>query len=94
MKSFSFVDRSNEQQKDDFLEEIKLMKEVGQHKNIVSMLGCVTRGDTLCLVVEFMPYGDLLHYLRGRRSKVLFLCQPLKFLYAIDNGYELESCLF
>ena len=74
-----FTDQSNEQQKDDFLEEIKLMKEVGQHKNIVSMLGCVTRGDTLCLVVEFMPYGDLLHYLRGRRSKVYVPMSKGKF---------------
>ena len=52
------------------MDEIKLMKEVGQHKNVVSMLGCVTINEPLCLVVEYMPGGDLLHYLRERRSKV------------------------
>ena len=52
------------------MDEIKLMKEVGQHKHVVSMLGCVTINEPLCLVVEYMPHSDLLHYLRKQRSKV------------------------
>ena len=64
------ADNFTAQHKSDFLEEINLMKTVGHHKNIVNMLGCVTRGPTLCLVVEYMPNGDLLNYLRGRRSQV------------------------
>jgi len=64
-------DNFTAQHKSDFLEEINLMKTVGHHKNIVNMLGCVTRGPTLCLVVEYMPNGDLLNFLRGRRSQIL-----------------------
>eukprot|EP00795_Rhopilema_esculentum_P002628 gene2628-823_t len=77
-------DGYNQQQKFEFLEEIKLMKDVGQHKNIVNMLGCVTLGSPLCLVLEYMPHGDLLHYLRRSRTEILdqnaysnhLLCMP------------------
>ena len=54
----------------EFLEEIQLMKAVGSHKNIVNMVGCCTIGDPIFLLTEYVPYGDLLHYLRKRRGKV------------------------
>ncbi|XP_048586474.1 uncharacterized protein LOC116615087 isoform X2 [Nematostella vectensis] len=54
----------------DFLKEIQLMKEVGSHRNIVNMLGCCTLTEPMFLIVEYLPYGDLLHYLRKRRGKI------------------------
>eukprot|EP00794_Sanderia_malayensis_P020181 gene20181-22156_t len=88
-------DGSSQLERSEFLEEIKLMKEVGQHKNIVSMLACVTKSIPLCLVVEFMPFGDLLHYLRGRRSKVLSNSapNPNDTLYAVKyvNDKDLNN---
>ncbi|KAK3093185.1 hypothetical protein FSP39_012370 [Pinctada imbricata] len=54
--------------KEDFLREIRLMKEIGYHKNIVSMLGCCTLQDPVCLIVEHLPHGDLLTYLRNIRQ--------------------------
>uniref|UniRef100_A0A914EC35 Protein kinase domain-containing protein n=1 Tax=Acrobeloides nanus TaxID=290746 RepID=A0A914EC35_9BILA len=42
------------------------MKWIGYNENIVNMLGCITIGDPLCLVLEFMPI-DLMQYLRNRR---------------------------
>lgn len=54
----------------DFKEEISLMKEIGFHRNIVNLIGCSTVNNPLCLVVEFMEHGDLLHYLRKRRTKL------------------------
>ena len=57
-------------QRREFLEEIQLMKAVGTHKNIVNMLGCCTVEEPMFLLVEYIPYGDLLHYLRKRRGKV------------------------
>ena len=71
MISFYLADFADEQQRGEFLDEIELMKQVGQHKNIVSIIGCVTKDSPLCLIVEFMPGKDLLHYLRDRRSKVI-----------------------
>ena len=65
-----FLAFATDRQKDDFLEEIRLMKEVGQHKHIISLIGCVTISEPLCLIVEHMEHGDLLNFLRSRRSQV------------------------
>ena len=59
-------------QRREFLQEIQLMKTVGSHKNIVNMLGCCTLQEPMFLLVEYIPYGDLLHYLRKRRRKVKY----------------------
>ena len=61
---------SDSDQRREFLEEIQLMKAVGSHKNIVNMVGCCTVEEPMFLLVEYVPYGDLLHYLRKRRGKV------------------------
>ncbi|XP_032232629.2 uncharacterized protein LOC5507990 [Nematostella vectensis] len=63
-------DMADEDQRSEFLKEIQLMKDVGSHRNIVNMLGCCTLTEPMFLIVEYLPYGDLLHYLRKRRGKV------------------------
>ncbi|XP_078362132.1 uncharacterized protein LOC144646418 [Oculina patagonica] len=57
-------------QKKDFLDEINLMKTVGSHKNIVSLIGCCIKSSPNFLIVEFASQGDLLSYLRARRKKI------------------------
>ncbi|XP_047133488.1 insulin receptor isoform X2 [Hydra vulgaris] len=69
---------ANQSEINDFREEINLMKRIGYHKNIVNIIGCSTIKKPLCLIVEFMENGDLLHYLRNKRSKV---CLP-----KVDSG--------
>jgi serine/threonine protein kinase len=54
----------------DFLDEIEMMKQIGKHLNVVSMLGCVTQGGPLCLITEYCRYGNLKLYLRSIRDKV------------------------
>ena len=66
----------------DFLEEIQLMKAVGSHKNIVNMVGCCTVEEPMFLLVEYAPYGDLLHYLRKHR-KTVFVYSYLSFEEAL-----------
>ncbi|XP_031561073.1 uncharacterized protein LOC116297063 isoform X2 [Actinia tenebrosa] len=61
-------DSSDDDQRKDFLKEIQLMKDVGSHRNIVNMIGCGTIMDPMFLIVEYLPNGDLLHYLRKRRG--------------------------
>ncbi|XP_020898230.1 receptor-type tyrosine-protein kinase FLT3, partial [Exaiptasia diaphana] len=62
-------DMADAEQTREFLKEIQLMKDVGSHRNIVNMLGCGTLSDPMFLIVEYLPNGDLLHYLRKRRGK-------------------------
>ncbi|XP_078381578.1 fibroblast growth factor receptor 2-like [Oculina patagonica] len=57
-------------QKNDFLDEINLMKAVGSHKNIVSLIACCIRSTPNFLIVEFASQGDLLSYMRARRKKI------------------------
>ena len=76
---FVIIDRPSEEELDDFREEIEMMKTIGYHKNIVNLVGCNTKREPLCLVVEFMRYGDLLNYLRQRRSKVSINTMSLNF---------------
>ncbi len=62
--------RGSERQ--DFFSEIETMKKVseGYNPHVVGMLGCVTLQEPLCLVIEFVRYGDLLSYLRTNRKVV------------------------
>ncbi|XP_046661516.1 tyrosine-protein kinase receptor torso isoform X2 [Homalodisca vitripennis] len=52
-----------------FQKEIALMKTVGRHRNIVSLIGCCTQSCRLQLVVEFCALGDLQSYLRQEWKK-------------------------
>uniref|UniRef100_A0AC34QZU9 Protein kinase domain-containing protein n=1 Tax=Panagrolaimus sp. JU765 TaxID=591449 RepID=A0AC34QZU9_9BILA len=54
--------------KKEFMNEIELMKLIGYHENIVNMLGCVTVGHPLCLVLEFCPFRDLHQYVKARKK--------------------------
>ena len=56
-----------------FIREIELMKEVGTHPNILSMLGFWTQSPPIMLIMEYVPNGDLLQWLRKRRQQVSVL---------------------
>ena len=68
---FALLDGATEEQMQDFLEEILLMKQIGYHLNILNLLACCTMTSPMFLVVEFAKNGDLLHYLRKRRDQVI-----------------------
>ena len=61
------LEYAEDSHKEDFMKEIALMKSIGKHANIVSIMGCVTLSEPVCLIVENVPHGDLLHYLRRHR---------------------------
>ena len=60
-------------ERQDFLSEIETMKKVTECHNphVVSMIGCVTTQEPLCLLTEFVQYGDLLSYLRTNNRLVI-----------------------
>lgn len=70
--NFPFVATASGKEKADFLSEIDMMKKIaeGYNPHIVNMVGCVTLQEPLCLITEFVPFGDLLSFLRSNRKKV------------------------
>ncbi|XP_068720655.1 fibroblast growth factor receptor 3-like [Montipora capricornis] len=52
----------------DLASELKILIHLGQHKNIVNLLGACTRGKRLMVIMEFAPRGSLLSFLRGKRE--------------------------
>ena len=69
--AFSPDTASNKERKD-FWMEIERMKKISEgHCNlVVNMVGCVTIKEPICLIMEFVPHGNLLKYLRNQRKKV------------------------
>jgi len=67
-----FIVSAKGSERRDFLREIDMMKKVseGQNPHVVSLIGCVTIQEPLCLITEYMKYGDLLMYLRTNRKLV------------------------
>ena len=52
----------------DLASELKILIHLGQHKNIINLLGACTRGKRLMVIMEFAPHGSLLSFLRGKRD--------------------------
>ena len=90
--------RGNERQ--DFLSEIETMKKVAESQNphVVCLVGCVTIQEPLCLITEFVKYGDLLSYLRTNRrmvqklSLLRYCCNSLMLVVQFTGcSYEADS---
>ena len=64
------LDDPSKTQKEEFMFEIEQMKLLGSHKNVVSMVGCCTIQEKMFLVIEYVPCGDLLTWLRRKRKTV------------------------
>ena len=64
------IDDPTTEQREEFLHEIRQMKRLGAHPKIVSLVGCCTLQESMFLVIEYVPFGDLLQWLRQRRRSV------------------------
>ena len=65
-----FLENAGEEEKRQFLQEIDLMKDVGSHPNILSIFGFWVRSEPIMLIMEYVPHGDLLQWLRNKRQQV------------------------
>ena len=74
----SVKDGASEEEKRQFLDEIELMKEVGKHQNVLSFLGCWTTTKPFLLIMEYVSHGDLLRWLRRKRSQVFQMKNKIK----------------
>ncbi|KAL9964757.1 hypothetical protein ACROYT_G028438 [Oculina patagonica] len=52
----------------DLLSELELMKKLTPHPFVIKLMGCVTETEPLLVLIEYVPYGDLLGYLRKSRG--------------------------
>uniref|UniRef100_A0A914R8Y8 Protein kinase domain-containing protein n=1 Tax=Panagrolaimus davidi TaxID=227884 RepID=A0A914R8Y8_9BILA len=79
-----------------YTNELSEMKQINGHKNIVKMIGCITVGDRICLVLEFCPYRDLLQYSKTKQTELLTFLETaeniekefLIFGWQISNGMQ------
>ncbi|XP_059179578.1 fibroblast growth factor receptor 4-like isoform X2 [Physella acuta] len=53
--------------KEDLVAEIHLMKRIGNHPNIVCLIGACTMSEPIALVMEYVPYGNLQNFLKKCR---------------------------
>lgn len=66
--SFSLSEGATEAEYKDLASELKILIHLGQHKNIINLLGACTRGKRLMVIMEFAPHGSLLSFLRAKRD--------------------------
>ena len=67
---FKSVDNPTDEEREDFFEEMSIMKKLGSNPNVLGIFGCCTKATPRCIVMEYMENGDLLHFLREKRKKV------------------------
>lgn len=85
------------EEKLDFLSEAEAMKRF-DHKNVVRLLGVITKSEPVCTVMEFMLFGDLKSFLVARRhlaggeevSAVRLTCMALDAARALSYLAQLR----
>ena len=70
---FQSSERYTEERKNQFLQEIEFMKQIGSHRSVLSMLGYWDKSEPIMLILEYVPHGDLLQWLRSKRQLVGFV---------------------
>ncbi|XP_066025292.1 proto-oncogene tyrosine-protein kinase receptor Ret [Pocillopora verrucosa] len=61
-------ENASESERKDLLSELELMKQLKPHPYVIKLLGCVTKSEPLLVLIEYVPFGDLLGYLRKSRG--------------------------
>ena len=67
-------ERAGEEGQEQFVREISFMQRVGTHRNVLSMIGYWDRSEPIMLILEYVPHGDLLQWLRKKRQQVKIFC--------------------
>ncbi|CAG9786578.1 unnamed protein product [Diatraea saccharalis] len=63
------TENASEEEMQDFLGEIVMLKHVGSHKHVIRLIACCTKQAPLIALLEHAPRGDLLTLLRAARGK-------------------------
>ncbi|XP_030383926.1 fibroblast growth factor receptor homolog 2-like [Scaptodrosophila lebanonensis] len=75
-----------------FLLEMEMMKLIGQHDNIINLLGCSTQNSSRWLIIEYACHGNLRDFLVQNRNRAT-ICENdlVKFAWQIACGMEFLS---
>uniref|UniRef100_A0A9J7XEM0 receptor protein-tyrosine kinase n=1 Tax=Cyprinus carpio carpio TaxID=630221 RepID=A0A9J7XEM0_CYPCA len=78
-------------EKEALMSELKVLSYIGNHINIVNLLGACTVGGPTLMITEYCCYGDLLNFLRRKRD-AFFSSKTgdgyyKNLLKSTDNGY-------
>ncbi|XP_071519026.1 uncharacterized protein Cad96Ca [Panulirus ornatus] len=63
---------AGERERRDLIQELKVLKNLGHHTNVVSLLGCCTEKDPIFVILEYMIGGKLQSYLRASRADTAY----------------------
>ncbi|XP_056270340.1 mast/stem cell growth factor receptor kita isoform X1 [Pseudoliparis swirei] len=63
-------------EKEALMSELKVLSYLGNHMNIVNLLGACTVGGPTLVITEYCCFGDLLNFLRRKRES--FICHKLE----------------
>ncbi|XP_070550557.1 fibroblast growth factor receptor 2-like [Ptychodera flava] len=61
-------DNATEDDKQKLTDELELLKTIGRHKNVLSLIGCCTKTEPTYLLLDYMALGNLQAYLRDFRK--------------------------
>ncbi|GAB1609011.1 angiopoietin-1 receptor-like [Argonauta hians] len=65
----SLKENASEKDKQDFMNELNILKQVGYHRNVVCLVGACHIHGILYVALEYARYGDLRSYLRRSRKE-------------------------
>lgn len=64
-----YLANATENEYKDLASELKILIHLGEHNNIVNLLGACTKEGKLNVILEYCPHGNLMDFLRTRRDK-------------------------
>ena len=76
---------NHEDVKREFQQELSTLRKV-HHKNVIQLIGAITKGPLLCLVTEFMHGGSMLSFLH--KNAPLKLSQIVKYSIGVALGLD------
>ena len=68
LRFFFCVDKNNQGEYQDLCRELTTMQHLGEHPNVVNLIGACTLDGDLNVILEFCSNGSLLMYLRSKKD--------------------------
>lgn len=73
------------------MSELKILSHLGQHKNIVNLLGACTYGGPVLVITEYCSHGDLLNFLRQKAETFLNFAMSIPGVEVEEAGGDYKN---